>query len=76
MASSSFSDVSVRSIFPSERQGPYLRVAFVTVFVSNQERSLRFYLDQLGFNFLLIINRKMVYAGSRSLPRTELPCSP
>ncbi len=53
MGSSSFTDVSARSIFPSELQGPYLRVAFVTVFVSNQERSLHFYLDQLGFSLII-----------------------
>lgn len=34
----------------AERQGLYLRVHAVNVYVRDQERSLRFYLDQLGFN--------------------------
>jgi serine phosphatase RsbU (regulator of sigma subunit)/catechol 2,3-dioxygenase-like lactoylglutathione lyase family enzyme len=34
----------------AERQGLYLRVHTVNVYVRDQERSLRFYLDQLGFN--------------------------
>jgi len=29
---------------------PYLRLHFVTVYVSDQERSLRFFVDQLGFS--------------------------
>jgi serine phosphatase RsbU (regulator of sigma subunit) len=33
-----------------DRQDPYLRIQAVTVFVRDQDRSLRFYLDQLGFN--------------------------
>jgi serine phosphatase RsbU (regulator of sigma subunit) len=40
--------------FPLNRrtdpQDPYLRLDAVNVFVRDQERSLRFYLDQLGFN--------------------------
>jgi serine phosphatase RsbU (regulator of sigma subunit) len=35
---------------PSDLQNPYLRLHAVNVFVRDQERSLRFYLDQLGFN--------------------------
>src|SRR5437870_10278149 len=36
---------------PSEkRQGPYLRVHTVNIYVRDQERSLRFYRDQLGFD--------------------------
>jgi serine phosphatase RsbU (regulator of sigma subunit) len=31
-------------------KGPYLRIQHVNVFVRDQDRSLRFYLDQLGFN--------------------------
>ncbi|HEU0184806.1 MAG TPA: VOC family protein, partial [Blastocatellia bacterium] len=38
------------------RQAPYLRLFFSTVFVRDQDRSLRFFLDQLGFN-LVIDNR-------------------
>jgi len=33
-----------------ERKDPYLRLYAVNVFVRDQERSLRFYLDQLGFH--------------------------
>ncbi|HEY7402878.1 MAG TPA: SpoIIE family protein phosphatase [Candidatus Angelobacter sp.] len=33
-----------------DRQGPHLRMHTVNIFVRDQERSLRFYLDQLGFN--------------------------
>jgi serine phosphatase RsbU (regulator of sigma subunit) len=32
-----------------DRQDPYLRIYAVNVFVRDQERALRFYLDQLGF---------------------------
>jgi serine phosphatase RsbU (regulator of sigma subunit) len=35
---------------PSDLQNPYLRLHAVNVFVRDQERSLRFYLDQLGFD--------------------------
>ena len=37
------------SSFRTDRQDPYLRLYAVNVFVRDQERSLRFYLDQLGF---------------------------
>jgi serine phosphatase RsbU (regulator of sigma subunit) len=33
----------------AERKDPYLRMHSVTVYVRDQDRSLRFYLDQLGF---------------------------
>jgi serine phosphatase RsbU (regulator of sigma subunit)/catechol 2,3-dioxygenase-like lactoylglutathione lyase family enzyme len=35
---------------PLSKQGQYLRLHCVNIFVRDQERSLRFYLDQLGFN--------------------------
>jgi catechol 2,3-dioxygenase-like lactoylglutathione lyase family enzyme len=38
-----------RCSFRPNREDPYLRLSTVTVFVHDQERSLRFYLDQLGF---------------------------
>jgi catechol 2,3-dioxygenase-like lactoylglutathione lyase family enzyme len=31
---------------------PYLRLHFVTIYVSDQERSLRFFVDQLGFSLV------------------------
>jgi serine phosphatase RsbU (regulator of sigma subunit)/predicted enzyme related to lactoylglutathione lyase len=38
-----------RCSFRPNREDPYLRLSTVTVFVRDQEQSLRFYLDQLGF---------------------------
>jgi serine phosphatase RsbU (regulator of sigma subunit) len=38
-----------RCSFEPDRQDPYLRLGAITVFVRDQDRSLRFYLDQLGF---------------------------
>src|SRR5437764_3768464 len=37
------------STVPLEQQRAYLRLHSVDIFVKDQERSLRFYLDQLGF---------------------------
>jgi serine phosphatase RsbU (regulator of sigma subunit) len=39
--------------FRLDRQDPYLRVLCVNVFVRDQDRSLRFYLDQLGFSLVV-----------------------
>jgi serine phosphatase RsbU (regulator of sigma subunit)/predicted enzyme related to lactoylglutathione lyase len=39
-----------RSSHGPERQSPYLRLQHVIVFVRDYDRSLRFYLDQLGFH--------------------------
>jgi serine phosphatase RsbU (regulator of sigma subunit)/predicted enzyme related to lactoylglutathione lyase len=39
-----------------DRRAPYLRIFFSTVFVRDHDRSLRFYLDQLGFS-LVVDNR-------------------
>ncbi len=36
--------------FSPDRRDPYLRLNSVNVFVRDQDRSLRFYLDQLGFS--------------------------
>src|ERR1041385_1139554 len=36
--------------FHPDRQQPFLRIHAVNIFVRDQERSLRFYLDQLGFH--------------------------
>ena len=35
-----------------DRQGQFLRLQFVNIFVADQERSLRFFIDQLGFNLV------------------------
>ncbi|HLW77978.1 MAG TPA: SpoIIE family protein phosphatase [Terriglobia bacterium] len=42
-----------RCSFSPDRQDPYLRLNTVTVFVRDQDRSLRFYVDQLGFHVAL-----------------------
>jgi phosphoserine phosphatase RsbU/P len=39
-----------RSTLPLDHQAPYLRIFFSTVFVRDHDRSLPFYLDQLGFS--------------------------
>jgi len=36
----------------SDREDPYLRIHSVSVFVRDQDRSLRFYVDQLGFSLV------------------------
>lgn len=36
-----------------DRKDPYLRLACVNIFVKDQDRSLRFYVDQLGFNLVI-----------------------
>ncbi len=41
-----------RSTLRMDRQAPYLRIFFSTVFVRDHDRSLRFYLDQLGFSLV------------------------
>ena len=46
-----------RSSFSSavrlDRKNPYLRLLCVNIFVRNQERSLRFYVDKLGFSIVV-----------------------
>src|ERR1700730_2149799 len=41
------------STLRSDRQNPYLSIQHVIVFVRDQDRSLRFYLDQLGFGLVI-----------------------
>jgi serine phosphatase RsbU (regulator of sigma subunit)/catechol 2,3-dioxygenase-like lactoylglutathione lyase family enzyme len=41
-----------RSAPGPEPQGPYLRLQSVTIFVRDLERSVRFYVEQLGFNVI------------------------
>src|SRR6201993_1948865 len=50
MAGSPSPVVADQSSLPADRQNCYLRVHAVNVFVRDQDRSLRFYLDQLGFS--------------------------
>jgi catechol-2,3-dioxygenase len=35
-----------------DRRAPYLRIQHVTIFVRDQDRNLRFYVDQLGFSLV------------------------
>ena len=44
----------------SERHDPYLRVLCVNIFVRDQDRSLRFYVDQLGFGLVVDENYESV----------------
>jgi len=52
MASSSSLLWADRSTLRLDRRDPYLRLQHVTIFVGDQDRSLRFYLDQLGFSLV------------------------
>src|SRR5882762_7038167 len=49
MASSPSFGLTDRSAVPLDRENSFLRVHAVNVFVRDQDRSLRFYVDQLGF---------------------------
>lgn len=44
-----------------DRQDPYLRIFFTTVFIRDYDRSLRFYVDQLGFT--LVADRRFEDGG-------------
>src|SRR6266704_1854016 len=50
MASSPYFGVVDQSDPRQERKNSYLRIHAVNVYVRDQDRSLRFYLDQLGFD--------------------------
>ena len=53
MSSSPSHDSLGHSAFRPDRQDPYLRVLCVNIFVRDQDRSLRFYVDQLGFGLVI-----------------------
>lgn len=53
MSSSASLSWTNRSVLRPDRQDPYLCLHDVIVFVRDQERSLRFYVDQLGFNLVV-----------------------
>jgi serine phosphatase RsbU (regulator of sigma subunit)/catechol 2,3-dioxygenase-like lactoylglutathione lyase family enzyme len=42
-----------RFLLRLDRQDPYLSLHFIMIFVRDQERSLRFYVDQLGFRIVV-----------------------
>src|SRR5713101_6613082 len=50
MASSPSFALTDRSALPLDRENSFLRVHAVNVFVRDQDRSLRFYVDTLGFS--------------------------
>ena len=52
MGSSPSTSTSEQSTLRLEPQGPYLRLQSVSIFVRDLDRSLRFYVDQLGFNLI------------------------
>lgn len=51
-SSSPSSDCTDQSTPASDRKDPYLRFHAVKIYVRDQDRSLRFYLDQLGFSLV------------------------
>jgi serine phosphatase RsbU (regulator of sigma subunit)/predicted enzyme related to lactoylglutathione lyase len=53
MASTSSSRISEQATPRLDRQDPYLRVLCVNVYVRDQDRSLRFYVDQLKFRLVV-----------------------
>jgi serine phosphatase RsbU (regulator of sigma subunit)/catechol 2,3-dioxygenase-like lactoylglutathione lyase family enzyme len=52
MASNEFLSWSSRTVLRSGREGPYLSIQDIVVFVRDLEVSLRFYVDVLGFELL------------------------
>lgn len=47
-----FATISNRSGVRLDGKGPYLRLHFASVYVRDQERSIRFFVDQLGFTLI------------------------
>lgn len=52
MSSPAQGNLDLEPVSP-DRKDPYLRLACVNIFVKDQDRSLRFYVDQLGFNLVI-----------------------
>lgn len=55
-----------RTVPRLDSQVPYLRILFVTIYVRDVDRSIRFYADQLGFNLLFdspVGNGRFVVVG-------------
>src|SRR5258708_6518285 len=50
-----------RSFLRLDSQDPYLCLHFIMVFVRDQERSLRFYVDRLGFR--LVVDQRFESGG-------------
>jgi serine phosphatase RsbU (regulator of sigma subunit)/predicted enzyme related to lactoylglutathione lyase len=53
MRESHSQDPANLDILRLDRQDPYLRLLCINIFVRDQERSLRFYMDQLGFGVVV-----------------------
>ena len=50
-----------RSLLHLDSQDPYFCLHFIMIFVRDQERSLRFYVDQLGFR--LVVDQRFESGG-------------
>ena len=61
MASDSFRSWSDRTVLRTGREGPYLSIQDIVVFVRDLDVSLRFYVDQLGFE--LIADKRVTSDG-------------
>jgi len=57
--------------FRLDGDDPYLRLHFVTIYVSDQERSLHFFVDQLGFSLVPMCALPRAVDGWRLGPLTE-----
>ena len=57
-----FAAISNRSGVRVDGTGPYLRLHFASVYVRDQERSIRFFVDQLGFTLIADV---MFASGNR-----------
>jgi serine phosphatase RsbU (regulator of sigma subunit) len=57
-----FATISNRSGVRLDGTGPYLRLHFASVYVRDQERSIRFFVDQLGFTLIADV---MFASGNR-----------
>src|SRR5271163_78568 len=64
MASSRSFDAADQSAAAANRAASYLRVHAVNVFVRDQDQSLRFYVDQLGFSLAFDVR---LQTGQRSV---------
>ena len=53
MPSSPLVRLPEQTVLRLDRQSPYLRVLCINVFVRDQDRSLQFYVDQLGFGLVV-----------------------
>jgi serine phosphatase RsbU (regulator of sigma subunit)/uncharacterized glyoxalase superfamily protein PhnB len=57
-----FATINDRSGVRLDGKGPYLRLHFASVYVRDQERSIRFFVDQLGFTLIADV---MFASGNR-----------